>query len=586
MTVLVAIPVYRISCKVGIDKARPWSVVDESLLWAVHQGPTTIGALASRAALPRQIVVASLARMMRFRLLEAVIGEDGQAGFRPSEYGARIIASGGSLPYFPKQTSRRVGFTLERATGYMYPTRDARPISMAKIERERSAGVDVRIVTVEGAPPMSHEANVTRLCTMVERAHDEQLAFIDPHTSSLREDEFLAVRVVDGVFHGLPAGATSQLRTVISNAAAAPTGAAPALAVYSGPAEDTTPCSVRCEFDPSDLVVGGDAHRECLLRLLERAERRAIIHSTFLSDQRFGALFDRFREACLRGVSIDILWGASSSENAIAQHESEAALLMKRVLADPETRGGIRVHMQSTASHAKAVLVDTPEGEWIAAVGSCNWIWSPFHSVEVSVVLRDPAAVAEVARALQRLIGRRPGLSHPIANELALIARDQRKKGKGVGPALVTVLVGDDHDRLLRAASGEAKTRMVIGSHRLGATARTGAVLQAEAAARAGASVCVLYTMPSGPLKKPDARELTRESAGHGVVLTKVAVPLHAKFVAWDDDDVLVTSFNWAAADTDPNDPFGELGVHAHATGIASDLLSRISALVPDLSLP
>lgn len=586
MTVLVAIPVYRISCKVAIDKARPWSVVDESLLWAVHQGPATIAALASRAKLPRQLVVASLARMMRFRLLEGVIGDDGQAGFRPSEYGARIIASGGSLPYFPKRTSRRIGFTLERATGHMYSTRDARPISMAKIDRERSAGVDVRIVPLEGAPPMSHEANATRLCAMVERAHDEHLAFIDPHTSSLREDEYLAVRVVDGVLHGLPGGATAQLRRLISTTAAGPAGTTPATAVYAGPAEDTTPRSIRCDVDPNDLIVGGEAHRECLLRLLERAERRAIIHSTFLSDERFAALFDAFREACRRGVSIDILWGASSSESTIARHESEAALLMKRVLADPETRNGIRVHMQSTASHAKAVLVDTPEGEWIAAVGSCNWIWSPFHSVEVSVVLRDPGAVAEVARALQRLIGRRPGLSHPIANELAVVAREQKKYGRGLGLALVTILVGDDHDRLLRTASGEAKRRMVIGSHRLGATARSGAVLPAEAAARASAKVHVLYTMPSGPLKKVDARELTQESAGHGVVLTKMSVPLHAKFVAWDDDDALVTSFNWASADTDPNDPFGELGVHVHAAGIASELLSRIRALVPGLALP
>jgi phosphatidylserine/phosphatidylglycerophosphate/cardiolipin synthase-like enzyme len=65
-----------------------------------------------------------------------------------------------------------------------------------------------------------------------------------------------------------------------------------------------------------------------------------------------------------------------------------------------------------------------------------------------------------------------------------------------------------------------------------------------------------------------------------------MTVPLHAKFVAWDDDDALITSFNWASADIDPNDPFGEIGVHVHAPGIAAELLARIGALAPNLSLP
>jgi cardiolipin synthase A/B len=585
VSVLVAIAAYRMSCKVGIDKARPWSIVDEALLWAAHQAPLTISALASRASLPRQLVVASLARMMRFRLIEAVIDGEGQAGFRPSAYGAQLMTSGLSLPYFPKRSSRRISITLERATGHMYWTRDAQPWAMAKLERERAAGADVRIVSVDGAPPLSHEANVARLHSMVERTPDEQLASIDAHTSSLREDEYLVVRVVDGVLHGLPPSAPSKLRALVREATTGEPGVSPTTIAYAGPGEDVAPRTVRCDVAASDLLVGGEAHRDCLVGMLKSAEHRAIIHSTFLSDERFALLFDAFREACERDVSIDILWGAASNEATVTRHESEAALMMKRVLADPVTRTRIRVHMQSTASHAKAILVDQADGNWIAALGSCNWLSSPFGSIEVSVVLRDPGAVAEVARATQRIVGRRAGLAHPVANELALIAFDQRKRGAGAGAAQVTVLVGDDHDAWIRTASGQAKRRLVIGSHRLGGTARPGAVLPGVAAAQGGATVHLLYTRPSGPLKKRDARELTQTAAPAGVSVTQMTVPLHAKFVAWDDDDALITSLNWASADTDPNDPFGELGVHVHAPGIASELLARISVLAPDLSL-
>lgn len=586
MSVLVAIPAYRINCKVSIDKARPWSVIDEAVLWAAHQAPVTIAALASRANLPRQLVVASLARIMRFRLIETVIDGDGQAGFRSSAYGKQLVTGGHSLPYFPKRSSRRISFTIERATGYMYPTRDAQPWAMVRLQRERDAGADVRVISVDGAPPMSHEANVARLSSMVERTPDEQLAFIEPNTSSVREDDYLVVRVVDGTLHGLPPGAPNSLRVIVRGATAGEPGIPPPAIAYAGPGEDTAPRTVRCNIAASDLVVGGDSHRECLLKMLKSAERRVIIHSTFLRDECFAELFDAFRKACENDVSIDILWGAAKSEADEVRQGSEAASMMKRVLADPVTRARIRIHMQSTGSHAKAILVDQPDGSWIAVVGSCNWLSSPLRAIEASVVLRDQGAVAEVARAVQRIVGRRAGLAHPVANDLALIAQELSGEAAGAGAAEVTILIGEEHDARLRAGSGKATQRLVIASHRLGSTARPGALLPGAVAAQGGAKVHILYTMRSGPVKNRDERELTAEAALQGVALTKVTIPIHAKFVAWDDDDVLITSFNWASADSDPSDPFGELGVHIHAKGIATELIGRLSGLLPKLALP
>jgi hypothetical protein len=68
MSVLIAIPVFRVACKVGIDRGRAWSVVDELVLWAITRQSKSIDALAEAADLPPQIVVASIARLMRFRL--------------------------------------------------------------------------------------------------------------------------------------------------------------------------------------------------------------------------------------------------------------------------------------------------------------------------------------------------------------------------------------------------------------------------------------------------------------------------------------------------------------------------------------
>src|SRR5271169_3782905 len=100
----------------------------------------------------------------------------------------------------------------------------------------------------------------------------------------------------------------------------------------------------------------------------------------------------------------------------------------------------------------------------------------------------------------------------------------------------------------MRRASGVAEHRLIVGSHRLGSTARPGFVIQAEAAVeRANVNVTLLYTISSGPLKNRHTRKLVEEAAANGVRLVKAgAIPLHGKFVAWDHDDLAVTSLNWA----------------------------------------
>jgi hypothetical protein len=75
MSVLIAVPVFRISCKVSIDKGRGWSVVEELILWAITRQSKTIGELALEAKLPHQIIVACIARLMRFRLVEVALTE-------------------------------------------------------------------------------------------------------------------------------------------------------------------------------------------------------------------------------------------------------------------------------------------------------------------------------------------------------------------------------------------------------------------------------------------------------------------------------------------------------------------------------
>lgn len=531
-------------------------------------------------------MIAALARMMRFRLVEILVTPGG-AKFGASRVGAAL--SPGTLPYFPKRISRGVSFVIDRATGALFRRRDVQLTSTAALERERRQGADVRLVSVEGGEPeMSGEANFRRLAELAVGAHDEQLATVYGRTASRRDDELVAFDVVDGVVTRFPPGTERPLRALVERLAREPS-VGNVVVPYAGPRanRDRAPAAVPCCIALEDVIVGGDAHRQTFLGILDRAERQVIVHSTFLSKERFDSLRDAFRAACGRGVSIDVLWGAEADDETISQNSGAAAAIMSAVEDDSVLSGRLRVHMRSTGSHAKVLLSDAPNGEWIAVVGSCNWLLSPFKAVELSAVLRDPGAVSGVARALSRLVARRGAAFDELASELGLLAHLLNERPMaGTANGEVTIIEGDAHERIARSASGTAARRIVFGSHRLGANARPGALLQAAAAAaRSGIEATVLYTRASGPLRGADARALEEEMAALGVRLVRASpTKLHGKFLAWDDDDVVVTSFNWASASIDSAFPQAELGIHVRAHGIAADMLRRVERLLPEVS--
>lgn len=580
---LIAIPVFRLSCKVGIDRGRAWSIVDEMLLWATAVRPRSIAQLAADANLPRQIVVASIARMMRFRLVELTI-KDNSAKFQASVYGREIVESGRPLPFFPKRDLKRISFVIERATGGFFPSGQVRVKSEYALKQETDP--DIRVLVVEGGgPPVSNEAMLAKLSQIAARGWEEQVAVVEGRTASLRQ-EFMVVRVVDGVPRNVPETASETLRAIIDDVASRPSGPTQIPIGYAGPAGEATPALARhrCQFDPTDLVIGGSRQLECLKEMMALAHSRAIIHSTFLDHFRFKELMPEIRAACARGVTFDLMWGAETLDEVETRNTAAAVDIARTIRADKDLAGRFRLHMTSTRSHSKLLLVDTDDGDWIAAVGSCNWLSSPFRSTEVTAVLRDPGVVADVAVILQRLVGRR-GLADEIANEMGIVSRDLRRLPRRAGTAEITLVVGADHDVAMREVSGRAKERLVIGSNRLGSTARPGVVMQGEAAAqRAKVDVTLLYSIASGPLKNRHARKLAEEAAGNGVRLVKTrSIPLHGKFVAVDDDQLIVTSLNWASASSDPDLPEGDIGVSIRLPGIAKHAAEVLARIHPEI---
>lgn len=547
----------------------------------------TLEMLVGQTALPRQVVVAGLARLMRHRLMEVIVA-NGQTHFRASPVGKGLVDAGTPLPRFPNEKTRWYGLVIERFAGGCFRSREVKTISRSSLDARLRNSEPTAIIALSGENgKQSYQMTPELIADIVEQGGDRRLIRIDGSSVSVNSDVFLAVPVLDGVPR-LPQSASADLRRMVIRAATAverEMTLRPVAPIPRNASPDTFD-PVRCNFHSEDLVIGGSVQRKLLEGILAKARRRVIIHSTFVHDERFMALRGVLQEACARGVAVDLLFGAEAEDPVAGRNVTSAKNIVSMITSDQIMQGLVTMHMGTTGSHAKIILADTdsPDEQWTGVVSSCNWLASPFQNTEVSAAIRHPHAVADLMTIMKDIVGRKH-FANDLANELALEARDLRKFGRaGGGNSSVTLLVGSAHEAIMRKASGEASSEMFLSTHRLGATARTGAVLPARAAAKRGVEVSGLWSQANKPMTRADARNIQQEALIEGIELANSGkIPIHGKILLWMPDNAVVTSQNWGSATSNDLFPAAEVGVHIVSPGLADRARSRLNDIYPSM---
>jgi phosphatidylserine/phosphatidylglycerophosphate/cardiolipin synthase-like enzyme len=121
----------------------------------------------------------------------------------------------------------------------------------------------------------------------------------------------------------------------------------------------------------------------------------------------------------------------------------------------------------------------------------------------------------------------------------------------------------------------EAEERFVCCTNKVGATMVPGLFNPAEIAGRRLGDVRVYYSRQSGPIKR---RHVTahRERLNGVVDLIAVQDPqVHAKFLLWDRDHVVVSSMNWGSQSGSPDNPLDEIGLYLEGPSLAKSLLEK-----------
>jgi phosphatidylserine/phosphatidylglycerophosphate/cardiolipin synthase-like enzyme len=396
-------------------------------------------------------------------------------------------------------------------------------------------------------------------------------------TNSARIGEgYALVRVANGKVHGLPNAPETLVKEILAVAAKRTSPDTPERVPDVRVRAPRFP-SRRVSFSGEDIVLGGPEHKTLLEGLIRNAAASIAIHSTFVGGGRSAEILEDLETAARRGVRVDILWGKSDAPDG-SNATRDACQEINQRMRKAGLEQFIRAHPFSTDSHAKIAVADDGKGGFVAALGSCNWLSTGFTSFEASLRTTDPFLVSDIMEALSQTAMAVTGLNGGIAAQLAGQAINIRKRN-ALRPgrhAEARILLGPDHANYILKARDDARSHIVLGSHRMGRSANNLSIRPTRAAVdEHGVDAVFYYASLSDGMTADQAAALKLTHGGKGLRIRQICDPrMHAKFVAWDDEDVVITSHNLLSAD--PMDDFAELGVHIHASGAGRRLRERL----------
>lgn len=561
-TVRVAVPVLKYWQKLHADKGRPWSIVEHAVLQGLVQSAASLAELESRGALPRRVVIEALVRLMRAGWVE-IAHENAAIAFVATATG-QAVAFGAELPNAPRRVVRSVVYYVDGATWSVFGNRELILLHERDVQHRAMSEAIVSLKSdFEG---LSYDAQDVQRVVL---DHDERFVAMNG-TGQPPAQRYALVTVRDGkIVDGLPERCPKNLREAVLKVANVPTAAGALKSVAAADIDLPSPKVAllperKIRFSASDIVLDGSRHRDLLSEVLEFADTRVYIHSTFISADCVEKLIPVILEAAKRGVRLHILWGQNEDRDEIITSR-RAVDHLRNLEALRNLGDSLVIHPFSTGSHAKLILADSRKGQpFLGVIGSCNWLSSSFHSYEASIIVRDPPIVADIARTLVNISHDHNGIWSELTNDLARFA-DQISQAPALkNPnAIARVVTGSQHNDFVLEARDTSKSRIFVVSHRFGAAAENGVIAPLVAAAEDGqVQAEVFYCRTTAPIRARMRARIIEQAAAGKVRVEPVEFPrVHAKILAWDQDDVLVSSLNWLSADPMNRDSPKEVGL-------------------------
>ncbi|AVC45443.1 MULTISPECIES: phospholipase D-like domain-containing protein [Rhizobium] len=572
------IPAWHYKAPGLVQRVWGWSPIEEMVLLTLDATPGTIDDLASALHIPRQVAASTVARLMQFGLIEVRMSP--RPMLTTNLVGREFIRGSRALP--ERSADREIGISVvyEKVGESVFRNRDVDTIPVTKLPRSGKVVAFPLGEPLETDYSMMHR--VTQFMSGMLRP-GEWLRGIQANSSYL-ERKFLVIDLNDVREGAIPPGASEKLIEALKSTVK--TGKLP---VTAPPAADEQP-AIFTDIHADQIIVGARQQLERFEQIVNAARSHVFILSTFVAFQNDDRckenrerMWQALEDACRRGVKCHLFFGTSidTTKHAAAMHE-----LNERLSGIRRTRGYVLAHRDTVESHAKFLVADDGQDGAVVSMGSCNWLSSPFSAVEVSVELTEAKAAGAAMDVLQSIIAKISSAGQSTEALQFMAAELRRNRGRlsaadaapGSIGATMRILHAADHNRLLRVAAHGAETRFICCTNRIGANMVPALFDPAEVASQRLDEVSIYYSRRGGPVKRGHVNDHRERLKGKVGIFGVPEPQLHAKFLAWDDDHIVVSSLNWGSQSATLDNPMDEIGLHLEGNGLATLLLKKFEA--------
>jgi len=445
----VHIPVTKFAIGFELGESRPYSVFEQLLLEAVHEGATTTASLADAMSVPTRLVIEGVVTLVQAGWV-GIQADDGSLRCTPA--GADSIASGASPSTLVVHRPHPLHVVMERHTGATCHSANV------MLHRTRFLTVD-RADEVHRLPARVHDNQLepSRSRHHIAVRPGQWIRWVDPDPQIISKNGHVAIGVYDtdtGRLLNLPEEFRAALEPLlverfgrVAGAAAAQAPAVPTSAQFAVSASDV------------ELVVNDAEHQRLLAHALATAETRVAICTAFVNARCVEATAPAIGEALERGVAIDLLWGYGSEATA------DAIDRLKKLAYDHrQSKGSLRFNVDPTNSHAKILMWKTADG-WHTSIGSYNWMSARGTSAgEASLRVTSLSLASHVSHFISDIAQSLPGgRTDVVAKAWSRVADDLSASSSAAssspdlgglldGELKAELVFGRSHDSLLRRA--------------------------------------------------------------------------------------------------------------------------------------
>lgn len=594
-TIFVAVPFHYEQQRFKILRGQRWGAIDHLLLQAIVQKPASAQELSRLSNLPKRLVIEMLIPLMKAGWLE-LANMDKQFSFVATPRG-QAVATLEELPLEKEPITSVRQFIIDPCTADCYRVGHRQQLFQLYNQKRLNEILPTKgnfIASLSFSTPYrkAHHADIFEC---VSEGDEEAVAIDDTYIRISRDNTRYGLISVDDSdrIGNAPVNLSEELLEQILATAHKKSEELELVGEAANKQRDLFTFKgteiakifpvVELGEEEVELVLGAESHRAMFEAVLASARSRLVIHSTFINPSNLKSLTDNLFALARKSVKIDILWGQVEPSEGKDLQAYQATRDSLCVLVEHAKIEGldtlINVHLEPTASHSKFMIYDDQNGEYSVVLGSCNWLNSNFKLFEASVKISSKSFASDMLRVSSTLSQGISRVSNLFSRELSTlanaVAREKTKPSCDFsGESMkVKLVLKNEHYDLVRRARDEAKADIFVCSHRFSHIAQRPVITPLITSTNnSGVGARIYYGCTSAGFNQGDIDALSSSVGRASVSFEKIALPaVHAKILAWDENNAVITSLNWLSASAYGND-YDEIGIHLEGCGVAEKI--------------